>query len=151
MTGLLFQCQYGNSHNSEKWQITNTDATLLLFLIHCVLLLVSRYTTQVIKLKVWPHVSEVRKSIGQSKESSDGSDIPGVLAVEAVFLQTLEMILCDGVAPTHSHCKVQHGELSRGQLCILVVYNDLVKGNKVLTQDRTLVIIYLSRKVVAFC
>lgn len=91
------------------------------------------------------------KSVGQSKESSDGSDIPGVLAVKAVFLQRLEMILCDGVAPTHSHCKVQHGELSRGQLCILVVYNDLVKGNMLLTQDITLVIIYLSVKIVTLC
>lgn len=108
---------------------------LLLFLIPCVLLLVSWYTTQIVKLKIWPHVSKMCKSIGHSKESSDGGDIPGVLTVEAVFLQRLEMILCDGVTPTHSHRKVQHGELPRGQFCILIVYNDLVKQNIVLMQD----------------
>lgn len=75
------------------------------------------------------------ESIGQSKEGSDGSDVPGVLTVEAVFLQRLEIILRDGVTPTHGHRKVQHGELSRGQFCILVVYNDLVEWNMVFMQD----------------
>lgn len=113
----------------EEHQITNPQnilcAPLLLLHLPFVLVLFPWYTTHIVKLEVGPHVSEVREPIGHGKESGNGSNIPGILTVEALRLQRLEMLLCDGVAAAHRHRKVQHGELSGGQLCILVVDNDL--------------------------
>lgn len=87
--------------------------------------LVPRYTTHVIKVQIGPHVGEVSEPIGHGEESGNGGDVPGVLAVKAVFLQILEMLLRDGVTATHGHRKVQHGELSRRQLCVVIINNYL--------------------------
>lgn len=87
--------------------------------------LVPRYTTHVIKVQIGPHVGEVSEPIGHGEESGNGGDVPGVLTVEAVFLQTLEMLLRDGVTATHGHRKVQHGELSRRQVCVVVIHDHL--------------------------
>lgn len=87
--------------------------------------LVPRYTTHVIKVRIWPHVGEVCEPIGHGKESGNGGDVPGVLAVKAVFLQSLEMLLRDGVAATHGHRKVQHGALSRRQVCVVIINDHL--------------------------
>lgn len=65
--------------------------------------------------------------VRHGKESSNGGYVPGVLAVKARFLQRFKVLLCDGVAATHSHGKVQHGTLPRGQVSIFIVHNDLEK------------------------
>lgn len=87
--------------------------------------LVPRYTTHVIKVQIGPHVGEVSEPIGHGEESGNGGDVPGVLTVEAVFLQILEMLLRDGVTATHGHRKVQHGELSRRQVRVVVIHDHL--------------------------
>lgn len=84
-----------------------------------------RHTAHVIKLRVRSHVGEVREPIGHGEEGGYGGDVPGALAVKAVLLQGLEMLLCDGVAATHRHRKVQHGALSRQQVCVFIVNHDL--------------------------
>lgn len=87
--------------------------------------LVPRYTTHVIKVRIGPHVGEVSEPIGHGEESGNGGDVPGVLTVKAVFLQILEMLLRDGVTATHGHRKVQHGELSRRQVCVVIINDHL--------------------------
>lgn len=75
--------------------------------------LVPWYTAHVIKLYIWSHIGEMCEPIGHGEESSNGGDVPGVFTVKAVFLQSLEMLLRDGIAATYCHRKVQHGMLSR--------------------------------------
>lgn len=87
--------------------------------------LVPRYTAHIIKVQIGPHVSEVSEPIGHGEESGNGGDVPGVLTVKAVFLQILEMLLRDGVTATHGHRKVQHGELSRRQVCVVIINDHL--------------------------
>lgn len=83
------------------------------------------YAAHNVEFSIGPHVSEVGHPVGHGKERGDGTNVPGILAVEAHFLQGLEVLLSDGVAATHSQGKVQHGALPRRQLCILIVHNDL--------------------------
>lgn len=87
--------------------------------------LVPGHTAHVVELCIGPHVGQVGQPVGHGEESSDGSDVPGVLTVKAHFLQGQKVLVSDGVAATHSQSKVQHDPLPRGQLCILIVNNHL--------------------------
>lgn len=77
---------------------------------------VSRHSPHVVKLCVRSHVSQVGHAVGQSKEGSNGSNVPNILSVKTMSLQAAEMFFSYGFTPADCQRKVQHGLLTSAQL-----------------------------------
>lgn len=90
--------------------------------------LVPWQSAHVVELSVGPHVGEVGEPVGHGEKGGDSSDVPGILAIQPVFLKRLEVLLRHSVATAHGHRKVQHGTFTRAQLRRTVVHCHLEKG-----------------------
>ncbi len=77
---------------------------------------VSRHSPHVVKLCVRSHVSQMGHAVGQSKEGSNGSNVPNILSVKTMSLQGAEMFFSYCFTPADCQSKVQHGLLTGAQL-----------------------------------